>query len=142
MVLPLPPKTGGPVRLLPEAELDWKAQRGSGPGGQHRNKTDSAVRMTHRPTGLTVFIDGRSQHQNYDTARRILSVKAAELRDAATQAGYDSHRRRQWTGASRGTKVRTYNFIDSRVVDHRTGAKTTRVADVMRGRLELVLNAT
>lgn len=138
MVLPLPKPTDA-RSLLPEAELDWKAQCKGGPGGQHRNKSQTAVRMTHGPTGLSVFIDGRSQQQNKETARRILSARVSELRAAVAADGYDGVRRGQWTGAGRGTKVRTYNFIDTFVADHRTGIRTADIKAVMKGRLDLVL---
>lgn len=138
MVLPLPPVNGS-IRLLPASELDVKFQPKGGPGGQHRNKTASACRMVHRPTKLSVFIDGRNQHQNKELAHRILSGRVDELRRAAERGGYDALRQGQWTGAGRGTKVRTYNLLESRVTDHRSGKKTSNVKAVMKGELGLVL---
>jgi peptide chain release factor 1 len=141
MVLPLPPADRR-VTLLPESELDIKFQPKGGPGGQHRNKTASACRMKHRPTGLSVFIDGRNQHQNRELAHRILSGRVEEIRRASDKSGYDSVRANQWTGAGRGEKVRTYNLLENRVTDHRTGRKTTNVKAVMKGELNLVLEAS
>lgn len=138
MVLPMPP-VDQKVALLPVAELDIKFQPKGGPGGQHRNKTASACRMRHVPTGLSVFIDGRMQHQNRELAHRILSGRVADLQAASRRDGYDGIRREQWTGASRGAKVRTYNLIDSRVTDHMTGKKTSNVKAIMKGELALVL---
>lgn len=138
MVLPLP-RAADVRSLLPESELEWSAQCKGGPGGQHRNKSQTAVRMRHQPTGLSVFIDGRSQEQNKATARRVLSARVAELRATEQKDGYDGIRQRQWTGGSRGEKVRTYSFIDSFVADHRTGKRTGDIRSVMKGQLDLVI---
>lgn len=138
LVLPLPPDVGDAAPTLPAAELDVIFQPKGGPGGQHRNKTASACRMTHRPTGLAVFIDGRNQHQNRALALRILSKRVADRKAEAARRGYADLRQSQWTGGGRGEKVRTYNFIDSRVTDHRTGRKTGNLKAVMKGELRLV----
>lgn len=137
-VLPMPPKHE--INLLPESEIDTTTMRGSGPGGQHRNMTDSCVRMVHRPTRLSVTIDGRDQHSNRREAHRILSAKVAELRNGRTQAAYDDVRKQQLGGGDRGDKVRTYNFIKRRAVDHRTNKKTSSVDLVIgKGRFDLLL---
>lgn len=138
MVLPLPPEGGGKAPPLPAGELDVTFQPKGGPGGQHRNKTASACRMVHRPTGLAVFIDGRQQHQNRELAHRILSQRVADRRAEAARRGYAGVREAQWTGAGRGAKVRTYNFIRNTVVDHATGRQTGDLKAVMKGHIELL----
>jgi len=136
-VLPLPPE-----RLeqpLPETDLQIKFQCGHGPGGQHQNKTASAVRMTHKPTGLQVFITGRDQHANRREALRILTARVRQAENEAQEAAYGQARRQQLGSGKRGAKVRTWNFIASRLVDHRLGRKTNRIEDVVRGKLDLFL---
>lgn len=124
---------------LSEAEIDYSYCIGTGPGGQHRQKTASCVRAKHRPTGVTVVIDGRNQHQNKRLATRILAAKVREQFEAVRHAKENSYRKRQWGGGGRSDKIRTYNFIESRAVDHSTGAKTTNVKDVIgKGRFDLL----
>jgi peptide chain release factor 1 len=138
-VLPLP--ASNKLQLLPEAELEIATQRGSGPGGQHRNKVETAVRITHVPTGLSVYLDGgRSQHQNRVQAHRILSAKVHQHLADQARAAYAERRKAQVGDGGRGDKIRTYNFIDSRAVDHRTGKKTREVHQVIgKGRFDLLL---
>jgi len=123
---------------LKDSEIEWEATKGSGPGGQHRNKTSSTVRMKHLPTGMTVVIDGRSQHQNRTKARRILEAKVAEhlgLRQAQT---YNDGRQKQIGDRGRTQKIRTYNLKRGRAVDHRTNKKTGKVDAVLDGRFDLL----
>ena len=102
-----------------ECDLEESFQRGHGKGGQHQNTTDSAVRLRHKPSGLEVFINGRDQVVNRQTARECLAGKlAAWAKGQQTRAAY--------AGAGRGDKVRTYNLIDNRITDHRNGAKCHR----------------
>lgn len=135
-VLPLPP--AHEQKPLAEADLDIKTQCGHGPGGQHQNKTASAVRMTHRPTGLQVFINGRDQHANRREALRILTAKVnAHVQDEQAKV-YNAERKKQIGDGHRGNKIRTYNFIDSRAVDHRFNIKTGKIKDVMKGRFDIL----
>tara|TARA_Y100000034_G_scaffold125827_1_gene176136 strand:+ start:6454 stop:7056 length:603 start_codon:yes stop_codon:yes gene_type:complete len=134
-VLPLPDKNVAPLN---KADIRIDTMRGSGPGGQHRNMTDSAVRMVHKPTKITVLIDGREQGKNKVEALRILTAKVQQREADKKRSQHDANRRQQMGGGSRGDKVRTYNFIDSRVVDHRTGRKTGNIKAVMKGRLSLI----
>lgn len=137
-VLPIPPRHE--MRDLPEAEIEVKTQCGrQKAGGQHANKTASAVRMTHRPTGLQVFINGRQQHQNKEEARRILTARVRQMERERLYGDYEAKRREQLGDGTRGDKIRTYNFIDSRVVDHRLGTKTGDVKSVMKGQLGIIL---
>ena len=116
-----------------ERDVEIVTARGSGPGGQKRNKTETCIIATHRPTGMQVRIDNeRSQHQN----RRIaLQVLAARLAAAATDRSVRAEnelRRDQVGSGERGDKVRTYRVRDDLVTDHRTGKKQ-RLAAWLRG---------
>jgi len=135
-VLPLLEQSGF---KLNNNEVDIEAARGSGPGGQHRNKTSSMIRAKHLPTGIVVCIDGRDQHQNKKRAIRILSSRVAELYQSQKQSAYDFNRKRQLDGGGRSNKIRTYNFVKNRVVDHRLNKKSTRIDEIMKGRLDLLL---
>jgi peptide chain release factor 1 len=138
-VLPLPPKHS--QAPLKDADLETIFQCGHGSGGQHQNKTASAVRMLHKPTGLKVFINGRNQWRNLDDARRILTARVNDLMKGHVEADYSKIRKEQVGNGSRGTKVRTYNFMRSEVVDHRLGTKTSNIKEVMKGHLELIWQA-
>jgi len=139
MVAVLPIPKSGTFSLVSTNDVTVTTMRGSGPGGQHRNKTDSCVRMVHKETGLSATIDGRDQQANRREARRILSAKIFDLNNQKTQSSHDADRKSQLGSGGRGDKVRTYNFIKSRAVDHRTGKKTSKVRDVIeKGKLNLI----
>lgn len=123
---------------LNDKDIETTTQRGHGPGGQHQNKTDSAVRMVHKPTGTTVFINGKDQHSNRREARRILESRIAESQRQAQHNKRAKAKREQIDGGGRGNKIRTYNFINSRAVDHRTGIKTSKLKKVMKGQFDLL----
>lgn len=123
---------------LREADLEVTFQTGSGPGGQHRNKTQSAVRARHTPTGIQVFIDGRNQHHNRRVALSILEARVNELLQSRAHASHYEQKKEHWDGGGRGNKIRTYNFLESRAVDHRTGVKTKQVREVLKGRFDLL----
>jgi peptide chain release factor 1 len=136
-VLPVLDRSFEPI---PESEIEVKTQGGHGPGGQHQNKTESAVRVTHIPTKMTVFINGRSQHRNKLEAIRILTARVNRARLMAREAAHDADRRSQMGSGGRGAKVRTYNFIKHRAVDHRLGTKTNQVERVIgRGEFDLLI---
>jgi peptide chain release factor 1 len=119
----LPELTDVEVRLE-EKDLEWQACRASGAGGQKVNKTDSAVQVTHRPSGLQIKVQTeRSQHQNRATALALLRARLGEAEEARQTAARDSDRRAQLGTGERGDKVRTYRVRDDQVTDHRTGRK-------------------
>ncbi len=121
---------------LEEKDLKIDVYRSSGPGGQSVNTTDSAVRITHLPTGIAVAMqDERTQLQNRDKAMRVLRARlyeASRERQAAEQA---ATRKAQVGSGGRAEKIRTYNFPQDRVTDHRVGV-SARLEDVLAGGLE------
>ena len=134
-VLPLRKDVDAP---LPMAEIDITTQRGHGSGGQNQNKVESAVRVVHRPSGITVFINGRDQHRNKQLALEILQARLADENRQKVQQQHNRLKIEQLGYGTRSGKIRTYNFINSIIIDHRTGQKTHRLSDVMKGRLDLL----
>ena len=118
-------------------EVSIRTTRDTGPGGQHRNKTESCVVATHLPTGLQAKAAARCQHQNRREALAVLTERVREHYAAQARCGRASERRQQVGSGQRGDKVRTYREQDDRVSDHRTG-KTASLRNVLNGRLELV----
>lgn len=105
-------------------DVDITTSRGSGPGGQNRNKIESCVVAVHRPTGLQVRIDSeRSQHQNKATALKVLAARLYEAQRERSDTDRNADRRQQVGSGQRGDKVRTYRSQDDQVIDHRTGVK-------------------
>lgn len=140
------------VLVLPEAEevevgidpadLVIDVYRSSGPGGQGVNTTDSAVRITHKPTGLVVAMqDERSQLQNRARAMQVLRARLLQLRQQEQEAQLSVERRAQIGGGGRGEKIRTYNFKENRLTDHRIGFTIYRLQDVLAGDLDDVVDA-
>jgi peptide chain release factor 1 len=140
------------VAVLPEAdeidvdvnENDLKiyVYRSSGPGGQSVNTTDSAVRITHKPTGLVVTCqDEKSQLQNKDKAMRILRSRLLEAERERQEAELSSARRSQVKGGGRSEKIRTYNYKDNRVTDHRIGLTLKSLDQVLEGQLDELTDA-
>jgi peptide chain release factor 1 len=135
------------VAVLPEAEevdvqvdpndLQIDVYRSSGPGGQSVNTTDSAVRITHKPTGLVVSMqDEKSQLQNRDKAMRVLRARLYEQELAAQQASLSEERRSQVGTGDRAFKIRTYNYPQDRVTDHRVNLTKGNLEGVMAGDLD------
>lgn len=135
------------VAVLPEVEdtevevnqedLRVDVYRSSGPGGQSVNTTDSAVRITHVPTGLVVTCqDEKSQHKNKAKALRVLKARLFEMEEARRQAERASERRSQIGSGDRSERIRTYNFPQNRFTDHRINLTLYRLDAVMQGDLD------
>ena len=140
------------VMVLPEAEevdlhidekdLQIDVYRASGPGGQGVNTTDSAVRITHRPSGVVVAMqDERSQLQNRMRAMVVLRSRLLKLREEAIAEKASAARMAQVGKGGRGEKIRTYNFKENRITDHRIGFTLYQLQDVLAGNLDPVIDA-
>ncbi len=140
------------VAVLPEAEevevqidpkeLKIDTYRSSGAGGQHINKTESAIRITHLPTGMVVECrDERSQYKNKDKAMRVLRSRLYEQRQQEQEQEIASARRSQVGTGDRSERIRTYNFPQGRVTDHRIGLTLYKIDAVMDGDLEEITGA-
>jgi peptide chain release factor 1 len=135
------------VVVLPEAEdvdvdLDMKdvkkdTYRAQGAGGQHVNKTESAVRLTHLPTGIVVECqDGRSQHKNYEQALKVLRSRMFDMEFKKKQEEQAAKRKTMVSTGDRSAKIRTYNYPQGRVTDHRIGLTTYNLNDVVGGEIQ------
>ncbi len=115
--------------------------RASGHGGQHVNVTDSAVRITHLPTGLVVSCqDEKSQHKNKAKAMKVLRSRLFEMELAEQQSKISEERRSMVGSGDRSEKIRTYNFPQSRVTDHRIGKTVHRLEEVLQGHLDMLID--
>jgi peptide chain release factor 1 len=139
-VMPEPDETEA-VKLNP-SELRIDTYRASGAGGQHINKTDSAVRVTHLPTGITAECqDGRSQHSNKAKALQVLTARLQE-KDRSERAAKEAATRKGLIGSGdRSDRIRTYNFPQGRLTDHRINLTLYKVLQVMEGDLDEVVHA-
>jgi peptide chain release factor 1 len=124
------------------AELRIDVYRSSGPGGQSVNTTDSAVRITHLPTGIVVSCQNeKSQLQNKETALRILRARLLQAAQEQADAEASAARRSQVRTVDRSERVRTYNFPENRISDHRVGYKAYNLDQVLEGDLDAVVQA-
>jgi peptide chain release factor 1 len=129
------------VHIAPE-ELEITVCRASGPGGQGVNTTDSAVQILHKPTAMIVICaDERSQQKNRVKAMKVLRSRLLEKRQREEREKYDSSRRSQVGSGDRSERIRTYNFPQSRLTDHRIGLTLYNLPQIMEGQLEEVLAA-
>ena len=127
---------------IDERDLAIDVYRSSGPGGQSVNTTDSAVRITHVPTGVVVAMqDERSQLQNRTRAMQVLRARLYELAERERDVELSAERRSQVGGGGRSEKIRTYNYKENRVTDHRIGFTIYRLSDVLAGDLDEVVDA-
>jgi peptide chain release factor 1 len=127
---------------IDERDLEIDVYRASGPGGQGVNTTDSAVRITHKPTGVVVAMqDERSQLQNRARAMQVLRARLLKLAQDEQEAAQSAERRSQVGGGGRGEKIRTYNYKENRVTDHRIGFTIYRLQEVLAGDLDDVVDA-
>ncbi|MCS7199416.1 MAG: peptide chain release factor 1 [Caldimicrobium sp.] len=129
------------IEIRPE-DLKIETMRAGGHGGQHVNKTESAVRITHLPTGIVVSCQNeRSQHQNKATALKILRAKLYELAQREQNERIQRERRAQVGTGERSEKIRTYNFPQNRVTDHRVGITNYNLPEVLDGELDEFIDA-
>jgi len=139
------------VAVLPEAEevdiridpgdLRIDTMRSSGAGGQHVNTTDSAVRITHIPTGLVVTSSEKSQHRNREIAMQVLRARLYDLERSKADSERSADRKSQVGSGDRSERVRTYNFPQGRMTDHRIGLTLYRLDQIMAGDLDEIVEA-
>lgn len=140
------------VAVLPEADdveidinpndLQIDTFRSSGAGGQHINKTSSAIRITHLPTGMVVECqDERSQYKNKDKAMKVLKSRLLKIEQDKQDAEISENRKSQVGSGDRSEKIRTYNFPQSRVTDHRIGLTLYKLDDILNGNIDEVIDA-
>lgn len=138
MVLPEVPESQAPE--INPADLRVDTFRASGAGGQHINKTDSAIRITHLPTGLVVECqDERSQHKNRAKAMAVLAARLAQLEEDKRRAEEANTRRSLLSTGDRSDRIRTYNYPQGRVTDHRINLTLYRLNEVMEGDLDTLV---
>ncbi|UPA11888.1 peptide chain release factor 1 [Borrelia venezuelensis] len=139
------------VAVLPEVEetdieinekdLRIDVYRSSGAGGQHVNTTDSAVRITHLPTGIVVQCQNeRSQHKNKDQAMKILRARLYKFEDLKKQEQRSNDRKQQVGSGDRSERIRTYNFPQNRVTEHRANISLYKLEEIMQGELDFLLD--
>ena len=137
----LPEVEEAEVDLRPE-DIEMQVFRSSGAGGQHINKTSSAVRLIHKPTGLVVACqEERSQVQNRERCMQMLRSKLYEIEQERIDSEVTSQRRSQVGTGMRNERIRTYNFPQGRVTDHRIGLTLYKIESIMNGDLDEVIDA-
>lgn len=140
-VLVLPDVEDADIEINPQ-DLTIETHRASGAGGQHINKTDSAVRIVHIPTGITVNCqDGRSQIENRETAMRLIKARVYDEYQRRIEAEKGEIRRSKIGTGDRAEKIRTYNYPQNRVTDHRIGFTIQQLDRVMEGKMDDVITA-
>jgi peptide chain release factor 1 len=137
------PEVDAPEEVeISQNDLRIDVYRSSGPGGQSVNTTDSAVRITHLPTGIVVAMQNeKSQLQNKEAAMRVLRARILAAQQEALEAELSAARKSQVKSVDRSERIRTYNFPENRIADHRTGYKAYNLDQVMDGALEPVVQS-
>ena len=137
----LPEMETADVQLNP-ADIEMQVFRSSGAGGQHVNKTSSAVRLIHKPTGTVVECQQeRSQFQNRDKAMQLLRSRLYEREREKVESEFEQERRSQVGTGMRNERIRTYNFPQGRLTDHRVGLTLYKLGAVMDGDLDEIIDA-
>lgn len=137
----LPEPTEVQIVIQPE-DLEIQTMRSGGPGGQHQNKTESGVRIRHKPTGVVVNCrDEKSQHKNKAKAMRVLRSRLYDQTLAQHRTQRDDQRRSQIGSGDRSERIRTYNFPQNRLTDHRIGLNLYRLDSIIAGDLDEVIEA-
>ena len=126
---------------IPESDIRIDTMRASGAGGQHVNTTDSAVRITHIPTGIVVTSSEKSQHQNRAIAMQVLRAKLYDAERQRADAERAADRKAQVGSGDRSERIRTYNFPQGRMTDHRIGLTLYKLGEIMQGDLDEVIDA-
>jgi len=127
---------------LPDKDIRTDIYHASGAGGQHVNKTASAVRLTHLPTGIAVAMqDERSQIKNREKAMKVLRARVYDHIQQAAQSEYDAERKSAIGTGDRSERIRTYNFPQSRVTDHRIGLTIQKLDQILSGKLDEIIDA-
>ena len=135
VVLPEVEESDDDIKINPD-DLKIDTFRAGGPGGQYVNMTDSAVRITHIPTGIVVVCrEERSQHKNREKAMKLLKARLLDLKEREERKKVDSHRKSVIGTGDRSEKIRTYNFPQNRVTDHRIGLTVYKLTEIMDGAL-------
>jgi peptide chain release factor 1 len=137
----LPQPEGDVDVVVDDKDIRIDTMRASGAGGQHVNKTDSAVRITHLPTGIVVISQLKSQHQNRAQAMMMLETKLYDLEREKRDAARAAERKGQIGTGDRSERIRTYNFPQGRVTDHRVNLTVYNLPEVINGALDEVLDA-
>ncbi len=138
-VLLKPKKTE--VNISP-SDLEITTYKASGPGGQYVNKTESAIRIAHKPSGLVVTCQSeRNQLQNKETALSLLAARLLRQQEEADLSKLSAERREQIASAKRAEKIRTYNFPQDRITDHRINKSWHDIESVMDGKLDAIIKA-
>jgi peptide chain release factor 1 len=128
--------------VIDEKDLKIDTYRASGPGGQHVNKTDSAIRITHLPSGIVVQCqDERSQHKNRAHAMRMLKAKLFEIEEERRRSEFADERKTQVGTGERSEKIRTYNFRDGRITDHRINLTLYKIDAILSGELDELIDS-
>ena len=126
---------------IPQSDIRIDTMRASGAGGQHVNTTDSAVRITHLPTGIVVTSSEKSQHQNRDRAMQVLRTRLYDMKMQEARDARAADRKEQVGSGDRSERIRTYNFPQGRITDHRINLTLYRLEQVIAGDLDEVIDA-
>jgi peptide chain release factor 1 len=137
----LPQPEGDVDIVVDDKDIRIDTMRASGAGGQHVNKTDSAVRITHLPTGIVVVSQEKSQHQNRAQAMKILKARLYDMERERQAAARAAERKGQVGSGDRSERIRTYNFPQGRVTDHRINLTVYNLPEVIDGALDSILDA-